>query len=327
MNSNPLISIIVPVYKAEKYIRRCVDSLLAQTFLDFEVLLIDDGSPDNSAKICDKYALTDTRVKVFHQKNKGVSAARNLGLTNANGQLSTFVDADDYVDVDYLEKLLKGDDLSDMVISGFKSEDELNELFKVGLQYDNAILTQNSYNQDAVWDKILRYGFCTEKMYKTELIKDNDIQFNDKLQLHEDHLFFFQCIEKAERIRTTDAIAYNYVNHGLPSLSRNSKICPDKKFLAYESLSKSLSLIVRRFHLDSRKLILTNHFIISMYVASLVYSYANAGICTSQKIKHRMTKLIRTNYKPTSVKGKLLKFFLLYFPQNILSLVCKKFVL
>lgn len=94
---SPSISIIVPVYKAEAYLHRCVDSLLAQTFTDFEVLLIDDGSPDRSSEICDDYARKDARVRVFHQTNGGVSMARQRGVENANGEWITFVDADDYL--------------------------------------------------------------------------------------------------------------------------------------------------------------------------------------------------------------------------------------
>ena len=90
-----LVSVIVPVYKAEKWLHRCVDSILAQTMEDFELLLIDDGSPDRSGEICDEYAAKDSRVRVFHKENGGVSSARNLGLDNAQGEWISFVDADD----------------------------------------------------------------------------------------------------------------------------------------------------------------------------------------------------------------------------------------
>ena len=98
----PKVSIIVPVYKAEKYLHRCVDSILAQTFTDWELLLIDDGSPDRSGDICDEYAKKDTRIRVFHKKNGGVSSARNLGLDNVQGEYVTFVDSDDWIDVNTL---------------------------------------------------------------------------------------------------------------------------------------------------------------------------------------------------------------------------------
>ena len=100
-NTKPKISVIVPVYNVEKYLRRCVDSILTQTFTDFEVLLIDDGSTDGSGKICDEYAKKDKRVRVFHKENGGVSSARNLGLDNVRGRYVTFVDADDKISPDY----------------------------------------------------------------------------------------------------------------------------------------------------------------------------------------------------------------------------------
>lgn len=99
------ISIIVPVYKVEPYLRKCVDSILAQTFTDFEVILVDDGSPDNSGKICDEYASKDSRVRVIHKKNGGLSSARNAGIDVARGKYLGFVDSDDYIEKDMYELL------------------------------------------------------------------------------------------------------------------------------------------------------------------------------------------------------------------------------
>ena len=99
------ISVIVPVYKVEKYLPQCIDSILAQTYKDFELILIDDGSPDNCGKMCDEYAQRDARVRVIHQKNGGLSAARNAGIDMAKGEYIAFVDSDDYVSEEYLEKL------------------------------------------------------------------------------------------------------------------------------------------------------------------------------------------------------------------------------
>ena len=91
------ISVIVPIYNAEKHLQSCIDSILAQTFTDFELLLINDGSKDNSGSICDEYVIKDNRVRVFHKENGGVSSARNLGLDNAIGEWVTFVDSDDWI--------------------------------------------------------------------------------------------------------------------------------------------------------------------------------------------------------------------------------------
>ena len=98
MNNQPLLSVIIPVYKVEKYLRRCLDSIVNQTYKNLEIILVDDGSPDNSGKICDEYAQNDKRIKVIHQKNKGQGAARNTGIIAANGELITFVDSDDWIE-------------------------------------------------------------------------------------------------------------------------------------------------------------------------------------------------------------------------------------
>ena len=103
----PEISIIVPVYNTEKYLHRCIDSILAQTFTDFELILVDDGSSDNSPKICDEYAEKDKRVRVIHQENGGVSRARNIGIDNSCGTYLMFCDSDDYVDKRFCEVMHK----------------------------------------------------------------------------------------------------------------------------------------------------------------------------------------------------------------------------
>ena len=102
-----MISVIVPIYKVEEYIRRCVDSILAQTYTDFELLLVDDGSPDKCPEICDEYARQDKRIRVFHKQNGGLSDARNYGLARMKGEYVSFIDSDDYVGPDYLKTLLE----------------------------------------------------------------------------------------------------------------------------------------------------------------------------------------------------------------------------
>ena len=101
-----MISVIVPIYKVEKYLRRCVDSILNQSYTDFELLLIDDGSPDNCPQICDEYARRDDRVRVFHKPNGGLSDARNYGIDRMKGDYVSFIDSDDYVGPDYLKILM-----------------------------------------------------------------------------------------------------------------------------------------------------------------------------------------------------------------------------
>ena len=116
----PKISVIVPVYNAEKWLHCCIDSVLAQTYTDFELLLVDDGSTDRSGKICDEYESIDSRVKVFHKKNGGVSSARNFGIINCIGDSLTFIDSDDWVTNEYLENIVSHEKY-DLVISYYKA--------------------------------------------------------------------------------------------------------------------------------------------------------------------------------------------------------------
>lgn len=121
--TKPKISIIVPVYKAEPYLKKCIDSILNQTFKDFELILVDDGSPDRCGEICDEYALKDSRIKIIHKENGGQSSARNVGLDIAQGEYIGFVDSDDWIEPDMYKKLFKvlKNDNVDMAICNINS--------------------------------------------------------------------------------------------------------------------------------------------------------------------------------------------------------------
>ena len=162
---NDLISIIVPVYKVEKYLRRCIDSILAQTYQNIEVLLVDDGSPDNSGAICDEYADKDSHVRVFHKPNGGVSSARNLGLMEAKGQYIGFVDADDYIDKTMYEVLLDNllQEQADISICSYNQEDKNGVFHKHWPREDYLTITgdrqiecliSNQYYTCSCWDRL-----------------------------------------------------------------------------------------------------------------------------------------------------------------------------
>ena len=152
MNIFPLISIIVPVYKAEKYLHKCVDSLLEQTFTDFEILLVDDGSPDKSGEICDEYAEKDSRIRVFHKENGGVSSARNLALDNAKGEFVMFLDSDDWLDNVCLDVCINtiNDNVLDVLQFGFMYVYDTYQVSKVkrysSILDGNAFVNSNSFN-------------------------------------------------------------------------------------------------------------------------------------------------------------------------------------
>lgn len=200
-----MISIIVPVYKAEKYLHRCIDSILAQSYTDFELLLINDGSPDKSGQICDSYAAKDSRVLVFHKANRGVSSARNLGLENARGEWVTFIDSDDWVKTEFLEKMPINLDIDLCVGGNICSSGSYIKL--QDKQYDRKIIT-NFLKQylptqllHTVWGKLL----------KREIIIRNNIRFNEDIRFGEDTLFIYQYLCHCNSIMAVSYCGYNYM--------------------------------------------------------------------------------------------------------------------
>ena len=187
--NHPKISVIVPVYKAEAYLHRYVDSILAQTFQDFELLLVDDGSPDRSGEICDEYAKMDKRVRVFHKENGGVSSARQCGMDNALGEYAIHADPDDWVEPDMLEELYKKakESDADMVICDFYYE------FKNGTKY--AKQRPTLLNHKVVLRGLLQqlHGSCCNKLVRRACYSDFKIQFPLGLSFCED-LFVNICL-------------------------------------------------------------------------------------------------------------------------------------
>lgn len=186
VRSIPKVSVIVPVYKVEKYLPECIESILAQTFKDFELILVDDGSPDNSGKICDDYAARDSRIRVFHKKNGGVSSARNLGLDNALGEWIAFVDSDDTVGRKYLEHLFSEDiDGNVLVVSGLINVSEKGEITRC-VQFP----AETQSPVAAFREKMLyKYGYPVSKLYNNRLIRTHGIRFDPEISMAEDMLF------------------------------------------------------------------------------------------------------------------------------------------
>jgi len=213
---NPKISVIVPVYKVEKYLSLCIDSILNQTFADFELILVDDGTPDSSGKICDEYQKKDSRVKVFHQKNKGVSAARNLGIENAVGEWILFADADDWADNEWLQSYADyfSDD-DDIIFQGVIAEMESGQSVRS--------LTSGRYVNENVGKGILHvlneinftYNATWSKIFKRKIIQEQHIRFDTNMSLGEDMVFtsLYCCFIKSIRLLPEEH--YHYMQcHG-----------------------------------------------------------------------------------------------------------------
>lgn len=197
----PKVSIIVPVYNVEKYLRRCLDSIKVQTFTNMECILIDDGSSDNSGKICDEYAEKDSRFRVIHKRNGGVSSARNAGLDEAKGKWIGFVDADDWIENNLIEELYDyaTENDADVVISG-----------DTRVQKDKKIKTHippsgiMSMHRDFA---IYWQGPCA-KLFKSTVL--HNIRFPDGISLAEDLLFTFKVFFASTKIYGLNVSGYNY---------------------------------------------------------------------------------------------------------------------
>lgn len=211
----PTISVIVPVYNTEKYLHRCIDSVLAQTLTDFELLLINDGSTDASGAICDEYAAKDDRVRVFHKKNGGVSSARNLGLDNAKSGWIVFVDSDDWVENHYLEVLFQGGKY-DFVTSYWRLIND--EIFTslVPEEYEYRGVSGIRTFLDINIGKI-SYPVC--RLYRKSILSEHGLYFNDKIHCSEDALFNISYLQYINSIKQIGETVYNYEKH-VDSLSR-----------------------------------------------------------------------------------------------------------
>ncbi|WP_300792360.1 glycosyltransferase [uncultured Bacteroides sp.] len=194
------ISVIVPVYNSEKTLNRCIDSILSQTFSDFELIIVDDGSSDSSGEISDYYAKIDNRVKVFHKQNGGVSSARNLGLDNVNGRWVTFCDSDDYVSPEWLGYYVRNcRNHIELVVQSYNNLDSHINGF-VGRTAD---FIEKFYDKDII-------GYVWNKLYLYSIIDKYNIRFYESFLFLEDEVFNYRYLQYIENIIFTKESGYYY---------------------------------------------------------------------------------------------------------------------
>lgn len=236
-----MISVIVPVYQVEKYLRRCVDSILNQTFEDYEVILVDDGSKDSSGKICDEYSALDTRIKVIHQENRGLSGARNTGIAAAKGEWIIFVDSDDYIAENMLNDLYKAvtDNNVLMAICNFQCIDDAgNDTGESnGSPIQNVCVDAKSLLERIYEKGGWFYVVAWNKIYHRSLLSDEFYPLN---KLHEDEFVIAEVIWKAQMIACIECKNYFYVTRREGSITHAKN-----NFLFIDSIEA----LVRRFHL------------------------------------------------------------------------------
>lgn len=246
----PKISVIVPVYKVEEYLHRCVDSILSQSFTDFELILVDDGSPDNCGKICDEYAQKDSRVKVIHKKNGGASNARNVGIKNATGEWITFIDADDYIEQNFLN--IPNETTEDLLIQNYKQEKN-NQITSV--EFAKSVMCQTDM-QNFIDENLHQVIFLSPwaKFYKRSLLNSCRITFIENIKVGEDNLFVLDYLFQTRSIRILGSSNYVYVGG----------FCVSKYHQSVEKSIEGIQLMMSRYNKlqANSKIFLTFRFLL-----------------------------------------------------------------
>ena len=217
----PLVSVIIPVYNVELYITKCINSISNQTYKYLEIILVDDGSKDKSSVICDELADKDTRIVVFHNANHGPSFSRNFGLEKSHGEYITFIDSDDWIETDYIEKLMQP----------FLQEDVDLTICPYYMDYPkysfpieaNKRLISKVLKDDLLYLYYLTMGpYC--KMYKKAIIEKYSISFPEDISFSEDRVFNYRYIEHSRRYSYIDKLLYHYCHYQENSLSQSRKM-------------------------------------------------------------------------------------------------------
>lgn len=234
----PQISVIVPVYNAETSLAKCIDSIIAQTYTDWELIIIDDGSLDNSGELCDIYAKQDTRIRVFHQENAGPSIARNNGLNQAKGKFVIFVDADDWIENNHLADYMAEDDTYDLIFQGYILEKENTRTTIEGIELDSK---QTSITDIIInlWRRDL-FGYTWLKRFKRSIIEEHHIRFDAQVRFREDTIFTAEYCVFAKSIKSCKLANYHYSFSAL-SLS-HSNLIMEQILYVNEKIYKAFSL-------------------------------------------------------------------------------------
>lgn len=236
----PEISVIIPVYNIEKYITRCLESIISQTFPKWECILIDDGSKDNSLKICQQYADKDSRFVVIHQENSGVSVARNKGIENAHGNYIAFIDGDDTIEPDSFEVMYN-------TALNFNADIVQGKFNFIGDKKDgrnniNQFIPEGPYIIDSNTIFPWWFGMCWTRLYSIDLIRENNIKFPSEISLCEDTVFSYICLASSKKTYVINKKFYNYYSRSDSALGEINLQKLDERIKACELLSSWFEL-------------------------------------------------------------------------------------
>ena len=303
---NKKISVIVPAYNVEKYIEKCINSIIKQSYENIEIIIVDDGSTDKTSKICDKIAKADNRIVVIHQQNQGLSQARNNGIKVATGNYISLVDGDDIVGENFLQNMISAMHSNiDVVISGYKTVDDSEKEIDIN-QKANITLS----GQEAVIELLTQqesyFVIAWNKLYKKNLFTENNIWYPVG-RIHEDNLTTYRLLSKARNVAIIDAADYLYIKHpgSITSKSKknqqiNEKINAAKEAVVFFAKSKEL------FEAASYSLFLAQ-------IIALNESIKNNDTDLRRKITSDILKSNYSKNKFCTPKGKIYIFMLKIF--------------
>lgn len=222
---NKKVSVVVPIYNVENYLNKCVATIVNQTYKNLEIILVDDGSTDNSGALCDQWKKKDSRIKVIHKDNGGLSSARNAGLSDATGNYIMFEDSDDWLEIDLIERCVKRiqQDNSDVVIFGYRKVDEKENTIEE-LTFGNDTFSNQSL-MEQLHTRILEmsFGYAWNKLYDLNVIKNSGIENDGKIIDREDLVFNMHLISHWKKISYMEYVGYNYLQRNT-SLLHNSNL-------------------------------------------------------------------------------------------------------
>lgn len=319
------ISIIVPVFNAEKYLQRCLDSIKKQTFQDFECIIIDDGSSDNSYSICKEYSNSDNRFITISVPNGGVAKARNIGLEHVNSPWITFVDADDFVYPEYLDNFLKynKDDIYTQVIQGydclgFEGKD-IDTLYPSS-HYVYMVVTKQS-GADYIESNNLLYNWgiwC--KVFSKEIIDKYGLKFKEKMKRGSDGIFWHMYLKYIDRFIYVPEVGYTYFcPKNFISLSRSRKITIEKEelFPIVEEYSELSRLLPEKFKLLRKSTKLLQNLYINNYFKLLVKFKLNSK--EINELKNHKPKFKEISFSKRGLIFKCINFFPVKIIKGLLS--------
>ena len=298
----PKISIIIPIFNADQFLNPCIDSILAQDFKDFELLLIDDGSEDKSGSICDYYSNEYNNIKTFHFKNEGVSSARNHGIELAQGTFLVFVDADDEVPPTSLSSLMKED--ADLVIGGYIRKESGKETIYIPKEeksyYEE---TKELFLNDILSRTYLIDGPCS-KLYKREIIANNHLTFNKNLSYAEDKLFVYTYMLLSNNIITTKEIVYHQIRRKNSLSSNTHSIKHIRQLLDFLPLYID---VVKKYETmyscDSTKVMFKEDVVIRyVYKIFNILRYLDPKDAIGMDDYKFLSHLVRMTKEPTTIK-------------------------